>query len=417
VLNSRWLAPWAMTLWGLVFFALLGLLLPWQAGKVAERAMPAVLDGLGQVLQGEARLTGMQRAWGHGSAQVELHLPSLREAIPLALDIQHGPWLGAVGLGWLGMRAPWPGQGGVTPFPPQERLELRLKVGLLGDVRMDVWRLSSGGDEVIGRFRMQRGSRTLVGEARLPGLLIKHVQGDARLAEMNVRARLVGGHGRAEGAVGLDAVRAGLGRGAEAWLIDQPRLDLSMEPGAEGWRRMSLQWQGVRGGADLGGLDMALRWQAVDGSALRASLDRRALRLNDPRRLRRQLDRLGMALGQGEIVLERFELAQPAGRMRLEGLMRGREASSGLRRLHVDLRLGADRAVAIKAIRDSRWVGDEAGAERLLETLKEQHILDGADWLQGAASLWDGGLTLSGRPMALDEVLGTGSPLNSDGID
>ena len=418
-------APWALTLWGLVFFVLLAGLLPWQVGKMAERAMPAMLQDIGQALQGELQLKNITREWGCTTAQLELSLPVLAETIPLALDIRHGPWLGLDGFGLLAARLPWPDQGGISPFPPDERLELRVTAGLLGDAHLGVWRLTSGRAEKLGDFRLERGARALIGETRLPGLLIKHARGDVRLAEMNVRARLAGESKSLQGMLGLDAIRAGLGQGADAWLIEQPRLELNLADR----RQVSVQWLSVRGGRDLGRLDMALRWHGVDWPALRASLDRRVLKLNDPQRIRRQLDRFGLALGAGEIMLDRFELTQPAGQVRLEGLLRGRDvpplgdtvhpnaAPTGLRRLHVDLRMEMDRALALQVLRASRWVSDEAGAEHLLETLREQHILDGDTSLRGALSLWDGALTLSGRPMALDDVLGVSPTLNSDGIN
>lgn len=425
MLKSRIPAPWALTLWGLVFFVLLAVLLPWQVGKMVERAMPAMLQDIGQALQGELQLKNLTRAWRRTDAQLEVSLPTLAETIPLALDIRHGPWLGLDGVGLLAARIPWPDQGGISPFPPDERLEVRVNVGLLGDAWLGVWRLTGGQAEKLGSFRLERGARTLIGETRLPGLLIKHARGDIRLAEMNVRARLAGESKSLQGVLGLDAIRAGLGQGADAWLIEQPRLDLNMADR----RQMSVQWLAVRGGRDLGRLDMALRWHGVDWPALRASLDRRVLKLNDPQRIRRQLDRFGLALGSGEIVLDRFELIQPAGKVRLEGLLRGRDVPpsgdamrpntvpTGLRRLHVDLRVEMDRALALQVLRASRWVSDEAGAQHLLETLREQHILDGDTSLRGALSLWDGSLTLSGRPMALDDVLGVTPKLNSDGIN
>jgi hypothetical protein len=419
-----------LPLWGLLLLALLAWLAPRQTGKLAEQALPGVLAELSRSLQGQASLEAYERGWRDAQARILLSHAALREPIALEVSLRHGPWLDEEGFGWLAARIPWPGQGGIVPFPPGERLELRLKIDLLGRARLCLWRLEGNTSDKLGEVRIEshavrsgatpaesknllrRDLASLIGETRLPGLLLTTRAGELRLAEVDLRLRLERQGGGLAGVIGLDARRAALGRGNGAWLIEQPWLALTL-----GERdRLELRWAGVRGDQTLGKLDAAMRWREVNWTALRASLDRRALRLDDPPRLRRQLDRLGLALGEGEIVLERLALEHPSGRLDLEGLLRGRDAPTGLRRLHLDLRLGMDRPLAVQLLRASRWVQDTAGAERLLSALEEQHILvnDGA-MLRGALTLWDGALTLSGRPMVLEEVLS--APLNSDGMD
>lgn len=431
------MAPWALPLWGLLLLALLAWLVPRQTGKLAEQALPGVLAELSRSLQAQATLEAYARGWRDARAKILLTHAGLRDPIPLEVNLRHGPWLGEGGFGWLSARIPWPEQGGIVPFPPGERLELRLKIDLLGRTRLCLWRLTGKTPDKLGEVRIEinavpdgagspqggplraesmdglrRDLASLIGETRLPGLLLTTRAGELRLAEVDLRLRLERQGGGLSGVVGLDARRAALGRGEGAWLIEQPWLDLTLDS----QDRLELRWTSVRGGQVLGRLDGAMRWRDVDWTALRASLDRRALRLNDPPRLRRQLDRLGLALGEGEIVLERLTLEQPSGRLDLEGLLRGRDAPTGLRRLHLDLRLGLARPVAVQLLCASRWVQDTAGAERLLSALEEQHILvDDGTMLRGALTLWDGALTLSGRPMVLEEVLG--APLNSDGMD
>lgn len=431
------LAPWALPLWGLLLLALLAWLAPRQTGKLAEQALPGVLVEASRSLQGQATLEAYARGWRDARARILLTHAGLRDPIPLEVNLRHGPWLGEEGFGWLAAHIPWPEQGGVVPFPPGERLELRLKIDLLGRARLCLWRLTGEVRDKLGEVRIesnavrngfglpQGGLRnaeskdglrhdlaSLIGEIRLPGLLLNSSWGEVRLAEVDLRLRLERQGGRLVGVVGLNARRAALGRGEGAWLIEQPRLELT-----QGDRdRLELRWTGVRGGQTLGKLDAAMRWRGVNWTALRASLDRRALRLSDPPRLRRQLDRLGLALGDGEIVLERLALEQPSGRLDLEGLLRGRDAPTGLRRLHLDLRLGMERPVALQLLRASRWAQDTAAAERLIAALREQHILvDDGTMLRGALTLWDGALSLSGRPMVLEDVLAP--PLNSDGMD
>ncbi len=435
--KSRFLAPWALPLWGLLLLALLAWLAPRQTGKLAEQALPGVLAELSRNLQTQATLEAYARGWRDARARILLTHAGLRDPVALEVNLRHGPWLGEGGFGWLAARIPWPEQGGIVPFPPGERLELRLKIDLLGRTRLCLWRLTGKTSDKLGevwiksnavrdgagapqgaprRAESEDGFRrdlaSLIGETRLPGLVLNSSWGEVRLAEVDLRLRLERQEGRLAGVIGLDARRAALGRGDGAWLIEQPWLDLTL-----GDRdRLELRWTGVRGGQTLGKLDAAMRWRDVNWTALRASLDRRALRLNDPPRLRRQLDRLGLALGEGEILLERLALEQPSGRLDLEGLLRGRDAPTGLRRLHLDLRLGLARPVAVQLLCASRWVQDTAGAERLLSALEEQHILvDDDTMLRGALTLWDGALTLSGRPMVLEDVLAP--PLNSDGMD
>lgn len=410
--RSPLLAPWALPLWGLLLLALLVWLVPRQTGKLAEQALPGVLAELSRSLQVQATLEGYARGWLRSEARLKISHAALREPIPLTVALRHGPWLGEGGWGWAAARIPWPEQGGVQAFPPGERLELRLKTDLWGRSRACFWRLKGKVEDKLGEFGIGHEPLRLVGETRLPGVTLITRSGEVRLAELDLRLRLHKQGGQLVGMVGVDARRAALGRGEQAWLIEQPWLDLAMgEPS-----RLDLRWAGVRGGQSFGRLEATLRWQALDWAALRASLDRRALRLSDPARLRRQLDRLGLALGEGELMLERLALEQARGRLELEGFLRGREAPTGLRRLHLDLRLGVERPVAAQLLRASRWVQDEAGAERLLGVLLEQHILvEDEAMLRGALTLWDGALTLSGRPMVLEEVLG--APLNSNGLD
>lgn len=435
--KPRFLAPWALPLWGLLLLALLAWLAPRQTGKLAEQTLPGVLAEVSRSLEGQASLEAYARGWRDARAKILFTHAGLRDPVPLEVSLRHGPWLGEEGIGWLAARIPWPEQGGIVPFPPGERLELRLKIDLLGRTRMCLWRLTGETRDKLGEVWIEsnavrngagapqgaprraepkdgfrRDLASLIGETRLPGLVLNSSWGEVRLAEVDLRLRLERQKGRLAGVIGLDARRAALGRGEGAWLIEQPWLDLSL--GDRDW--LELRWTAVRGDQTLGKLDAALRWRDVNWTALRASLDRRALRLNDPPRLRRQLDRLGLALGEGEIVLERLALEQPSGRLDLEGLLRGRDAPTGLRRLHLDLRLGLARPVAVQLLRASRWVQDTAGAERLIAALREQHILvDDGTMLRGALTLWDGALTLSGRPMMLEDVLAP--PLNSDGMD
>lgn len=409
----RILAPWALALWGLVLLALLAALAPRQTGKLAEQAMPGLLVELSRTIQGQVTAEGYERRWRDAKARVGLEHAALREPLVLDVKLRHGPWLGEGGFGWLSARIPWPEQGGVVPFPPGERLELRLRIDLLGRARLCLWRLTGKASERLGEVSLDRDLSYLVGESRLPGLLVKSTRGDVRLAEVDLRVRLERKHDALDGVVGIDARRAALGQGEGAWLVEHPWLDLTL-----GERdHLEMRWADVRGARDLGPLHVSMRWHEVDWTGLRASLDRRVLRLNDPQRLRRQLDRLGLALGKGEIVLERFSLNLPQGRFDLEGLLRGRDAPTGLRRLHLDLRLGVDRPVAGQLLRASHWVKDEAGAERLLTVLREQSILmeDDDTMLRAAMTLWDGALTLSGRPMDLEDVLVP--TLNSDGLD
>ncbi|MFZ5465832.1 MAG: hypothetical protein ACOZAI_01035 [Pseudomonadota bacterium] len=459
--KSRFLAPWALPLWGLLLLALLAWLAPRQTGKFAEQALPGVLVEVSRSLQGQATLEAYARGWRNARARILLTHAGLRDPVALEVNLRHGPWLGEEGFGWLSARIPWPEQGGIVPFPPGERLELRLRIDLLGRARLCLWRLTGKTSDKLGEVRIEinavrngvgspqgdprraeskdgfrRDLASLIGETRLPGLLLNSSRGEVRLAEVDLRLRLERQEGRLAGIIGLDARRAALGRGDGAWLIEQPWLDLTLgerdndvlgngagtrsvtrrAESTDGFSRLELRWTGVRGGQIQGPLHVAMRWRDVNWTALRASLDRRALRLNDPQRMRRQLDRLGLALGEGEIVLERLALEQPSGRLDLEGLLRGREAASGLRRLHLDLRLGMERPVAVQLLRASRWVQDEAAAERLIAALREQHILvDDDTMLRGALTLWDGALTLSGRPMVLEDVLAP--PLNSDGMD
>ncbi|MGK0673712.1 MAG: hypothetical protein ABWU16_03520 [Halothiobacillaceae bacterium] len=422
----RVLAPWALPLWGLLLLASLAWLAPRQIGKLVEQALPDVLVEVSRRLQGQATLEAYTRNWQDARARILLTHAGLRDPIPLDVHVRHGPWLGEEGVGWLAAYIPWPEQGGVVPFPPGERLELHLKIDLLGRTKLCLWRLTGETRDKLGEVWIedntvqngvglpQWGLRSmeskdgfrhelvsLIGETRLPGLLLDSSWGEVRLAEVELRLRLKRREGKLVGVVGLDARRAALGRGEGAWLIEQPRLDLVRGEGD----RLELRWAGVRGGQTLGKLDVALRWRGVNWSALRASLDQRVLQLNDPPRLRRQLDRLGFALGEGEIVLERLVLEQPSGRLDLEGLLRGRDAPTGLRRLHLELRLGMERPVAVQLLCASRWVKDAAGAERLVSALEEQHILMGEDtMLRGALTLWDGVLSLSGRPMVLEDV-------------
>jgi hypothetical protein len=465
VSKSRLLAPWALPLWGFLLLALLTWLAPRQAGRLAEQALPGVLAEVSRGTQGQAMLETYARGWRDARATIRFTHEELREPVALEVNLRHGPWLGEEGFGWLSARMPWPEQGGIAPFPPNERLELRLKVDLLGRARLCLWRLTGKTRDKLGEVRIEinavrngvgsppgpphreesedglrRELASLIGEARLPGLLVNSSRGEVRLAEVDLRLRLERQEGRLVGSIGLDARRAALGQGDGAWLIEQPWLDLTLggrdndargnsaesdtgmrsitrrAESMDGFSRLELRWTDVRGGQVQGPLHVAMRWRDVNWTALRASLDRRALRLNDPQRLRRQLDRLGLALGEGEIVLERLVLEHPSGRLDLEGLLRGREAASGLRRLHLDLRLGMERPLAVQLLRTNRWVQDEATAERLIAALREQHILgDDGTMLRGALTLWDGALTLSGRPMLLEDVLAP--PLNSDGMD
>lgn len=410
--RSHLLAPWALPLWGLLLFALLVWLVPRQTGKLVEQALPSVLAELSRSLQVQATIEGYGRGWLRSEARLKISHAALREPVPLTVTLRHGPWLGDGGWGWVAARIPWPEQGGVQSFPPGERLELRLKTDLWGRSRACFWHLKGKAEDKLGAFAIGREPLRLVGETRFPGVTLLTRSGEVRLAELNIRLRLHKQEGRLAGVVGVDARRAALGRGEQAWLIEQPWLDLALGESS----RLDLRWAGARTGQDFGRLEVALRWHGIDWDALRTSLDRHTLRLGDPARLRRQLDRLGLALGEGELVLERLVLEQARGRLELEGLLRGREAPTGLRRLHLDLRLGLARPVAIQWLRASRWVQDTAGAERLLSALEEQHILvDDDTMLRGALTLWDGALTLSGRPMVLEDVLAP--PLNSDGMD
>ena len=405
-------APWALALWGFVLFALLAALAPRQTGRLAERAMPGVLAELSRAIHGDVKVEGYERRWLDATARVSLAHAALREPVALDVKLRHGPWLGEGGLGWLTVRIPWPEQGGIVPFPPGEHLEVRLRIDLFGRARLCLWRLSGKEEERLGEVSVEPDLSRLVGESRLPGLWVKSARGDVRLAEVDLRMRLERKDGVPAGVIGIDARRAALGQGEGAWLVEHPWLDLTL-----GERdHLDIRWAAARGEGEFGALHASMHWHEVDWTDLRASIDRRALRLNDPRHLRRQLDRIGLALGRGEIVLERFSLDLPQGQIELEGLLRGRDAPTGLRRLHLDLRLGMDRPVAGQLLRASRWVQDDAGAERLLSVLREQGILVEDDTkLRAAMTLWDGALTLSGRPMDLEDVLAP--TLNSDGVD
>ncbi|MEW6764230.1 MAG: DUF945 family protein [Pseudomonadota bacterium] len=426
--SARLLRRAVWPLWGLLLLALLFILAPLQAGKVAERAMPSALAELAQAIRGQVRQDQYHRDWWRSQASITVTQPALREPVPLHARLRHGPWLGEDGFGWLAIRMEWPMQGGVTPFPPDERLEVALLVDLLGHQQLSFWRQDRAGRgrERLGSIHLSRDARESIGETRLPGLLLKLQRGDLRLAEVNLRARLTHETRHWTGTLGLDARRVGLGQGTDAWLVEDPRAELML-----GERdQLTMHWSASQGAYTLGPLDMRLRWHAVDWPALQASLSGRIPRLNDPQRLRRQLDRFGVALDQGEIVLEAFDLGTPSGKLRVEGLLRGRDLGrsihgsppagdasrpnavpysvvpTGLRRLHADLRLSLSRPLMIKALRASRWVDDERGADRLLSTLREQQLVSGEDTITTSLNLWDGDLTLSGRSVPLESLLG-----------
>lgn len=411
--RSAIFTPWALGLWGLLLLLLFIGLVPWQTGRLLEQTLPNKLGEFARSLQVQAVFEDYARGWLQTQVRLALSHPALREPIPLTIILRHGPWLGEGGWGWVSARMPWPQEGGLSPFPAHERLELRLKTDLWGRTRACVWRMPPGGaEEKLGEFIIERQARRVLGETRLPGLMLAMRAGELRVAEMDVRLRLTYQAGRLSGMLGLDARRAALARGARAWLIEQPWLDLTLGPKAQ----LQLRLAGVQGATPLGKLHVNLHWQGVEWMALGASLEQSDLRLGDPSRLRRQLDRLGLALGEGEIVLERLRLEHPVGRLELDGALRGRPAAHGLRRLDLDLRLAIERPLAVNLLQVSRWVPDIAGAERLLAVLLEQQILvEDEAWLRGALTLWDGTLTLSGRPMLLDTVLST--PLNSRGVD
>ncbi len=402
--SARLLRRAAWPLWGLLLLALFFTLAPLQVGKLAERAMPSALAELAQGIRGQVRQEHYRREWWHSEAAITLIQPALREPVSIQARLRHGPWLGEDGFGWLAIRMEWPMQGGVTPFPPDERLEVALLVDLLGHQQLSFWRQDRAGRgrERLGSIHLSRDARESIGETRLPGLLLKLQRGDLRLAELNLRARLTHETGHWAGTLGLDARRAGLGQGTDAWLVEDPRAELML-----GERdQLTMHWSASQGAYTLGPLDMRLRWHAVDWPALQASLSGRIPGLNDPQRLRRQLDRFGVALNQGEIVLETLDLATPSGTLSLEGMLRGREAATGLRRLHADLRLSLSRPLMIEALRASRWVDDERGADRLLSTLREQQLVSGEDTITTSLNLWDGDLTLSGRAVPLESLLG-----------
>ncbi len=398
----------AWLLWGLSALALLAWLIPYQLGKLAEQALPGELAKLCAGLACEYDIPVFSRGWRKSQAQIRLSHPALREPVTLDLELRHGPWLGRAGLGLLAAHTRLPQEGGILPFPPHEAISLDVKVDLLGRARLSLWRQG----ELLGAFDLGRALACVIGEARLPGAQIKLHEGDVRLAEMELRMRLERLRRSWQGVVGMDARRAAWGEGVGAWLGEEPRIMLELGQDTA----LNLTLASIRGAAMLGPLDMRLRWQEVDWAALRASLGGAPWRLHDLPRLGQRLDRLGLALGHGEIVLEHLRLQAPAGRIELEGLLRGRDAQSGIRRLHLDLRLGIERPLALQLLRASPWVQDDAGAERLLATLCEQHILvqDGP-MLRGALSLWDGALSLSGRPMLLEDVLAP--PLNSAPLD
>ncbi|MEW6445545.1 MAG: DUF945 family protein [Pseudomonadota bacterium] len=402
--SARLLQRAAWPLWGLLLLILIGLFAPRQIGRLAEQSAPVVLAELARPGQGQLRQEAWQRGWWGSEAHFVYTHPLLREPIPLGAEMHHGPWLGSqLGLGWFAARIPLPVQGGFTAFPAEERMEAELVIDLFGQRTITLWRLRAGQRIRTGRFRLPHDNRELVGETELPGVLLKLQQGDLRLAEINLRARLTREASRWRGTLGLDARRAGLGQGEHGWLIEQPRAELTLGE----IDQLTLHWSASQGIHTLGPLETRLRWHGVDWSALRASLGGRLPRLNNPQRLRQQLERFSLAIETGEILLDTLRLETPLGKLHAAGMLRGRnDAPAGWQRLHAELRLSMDRALMLQAFRASRWVDNERAATHLLDTLREQQLISGEDNVHASLSLWEGALTVSGRVMPIDTLLG-----------
>ncbi|MGC8732444.1 MAG: hypothetical protein ACP5RC_09320, partial [Halothiobacillaceae bacterium] len=164
--KSRLLAPWALPLWGLLLLALLAWLAPRQIGKLAEQALPGVLAELSRSLHGQATLEAYARNWRDARAKILLTHAGLRDPVALEVNLRHGPWLGEGGFGWLAARIPWPEEGGIVPFPPGERLELRLKMDLLGHTRLCLWRLTGKTSDKLGEVWIE--SNAVPNGARAP---------------------------------------------------------------------------------------------------------------------------------------------------------------------------------------------------------------------------------------------------------